>query len=319
MNGIIAITGATGFAGRHAAAELLAQGYAVRALARDPAAANLDTAITIIRGGLDNGEALDRLLEGAAAVVHLAGAITAVKPDDYFSVNAQGSAALAEAALRQGVKRFVHISSLAARVPSLSAYGASKRAGEDAISKLGGQLNTVIIRPPAVYGPGDRGTLPLIKELTRGIATIPAPRHARFSLIHVGDLARIIVRAIEGKEKGIHEVSDGTPGGYAWADLIGVAERERGGRVRTVFLPKPVPLGIAFAAGAISRFTGRPGMVNRGKVAELYHPDWVCRAGTLALSDPVTFDRGFPETLEWYRNAGWLPRKPEADTTRASN
>ena len=319
MNGIIAITGATGFAGRHAAAELLAQGYAVRALARDPAAANLDTAITIIRGGLDNGEALDRLLEGAAAVVHLAGAITALNPDDYFTVNAQGTAALAEAALRQQIKRFVHISSLAARVPSLSAYGASKRAGEDAISKLGGQLNTVIIRPPAVYGPGDRGTLPLIKELTRGIATIPAPRHARFSLIHVGDLARIIVRAIEGKEKGIHEVSDGTPGGYAWVDLIGVAELARGGRVRAVFLPKLIPSGIAFAAEAISRFTGRPGMVNRGKVAELYHPDWVCRAGTLALSDPVTFDRGFPETLEWYRNAGWLPRKPEADTTPASN
>jgi nucleoside-diphosphate-sugar epimerase len=319
MSGIIAITGATGFAGRHAVAELLAEGYEVRALVRDPATANLDQAIQTIRGDLENGAALDRLLEGAAAVVHLAGAITALTVQDYFKVNAHGTMALAEAALRQRVKRFVHISSLSARMPSLSPYGASKRAGEDAVAERGEELNAVIIRPPAVYGPGDRGTLPLIKELTRGIATIPGPPQARFSLIHAGDLARIIVRAIQGKEKNIHEVSDGTPGGYSWSHLLRVAALARGKKVRAIFLPKFIPAGIAVAAETISIFTGRPGMINRGKVAELYHSDWVCREGTMTVYDPVTFETGFPETLEWYRNAGWLPRVAAADTTNASN
>lgn len=316
MNKTIAITGATGFAGGHAVAELLRRGHAVRALVRNPAAARLPGAVTLVEGSLASEAALVSLVQGADAVVHLAGAIAAVTAEDFFKVNARGTTSLAAAAVRANVSRFIHVSSLAARQPALSPYGASKRAGEEAVLDLATKLNALILRPPAVYGPGDRATLPLLKALTQAVAVIPSRRESRFSLIHVADLARIIADAAVSDATGVFEVSDGREGGYGWGDLMAVASDARGAPVRPVFLPRPLPGAFAWAAEAVARFTGRPGLVNRGKIAELYHPDWVTRDGGLVLDEPITFAHGFPATLAWYRDAGWLPPAAGADTSR---
>lgn len=315
----IAITGATGFAGRHAVAELLARGHRLRALVRSPARAALPGTVEVVQGDLSDQEALARLVEGADAIVHLAGALTALDRADYFRINEQGTRGLALAAQAARIGRFVHISSLAAREPQLSGYAASKRAGEEAVLAHMAALNAILIRPPAVYGPGDRGTLPLIKELTRPVAAIPGPAEARFSLIHGRDLARLIARAVEGPEQGLHEVSDGKPGGYGWWDLIRTASAFRGGPIRPLFLPRAVPAAVASVAEGFARLTGKPGMINRGKIAELYHPDWVARAGGLPLADPTPFDAGFAETVTWYRAAGWLPPGRGTDTRTASS
>lgn len=319
MTRIIAITGATGFAGRHAVSELLTRGHALRALVRDPGKAGLAAGVETVKGDLADAAALARLVDGAHAVIHLAGALTARDREGYFSVNEQGTEALADAAGTAGVRRFVHISSLAAREPQLSGYAASKRAGEEAVVRRMHALNAIILRPPAVYGPGDRGTLPLIKELTRPLAAIPGLPQARFSLIHGRDLARLIARAVEGDLQGLHEVSDGKPGGYGWDDLIRAGSALRGSPVRPVYLPRALPAAVATVAEGFARLTGKPGMVNRGKIAELYHPDWVARDGALGLPEPIPFDEGFAETVTWYRNAGWLPRGRGTDTRTASS
>lgn len=311
MTILVAITGATGFAGRHGVDALLQRGYRLRALVRTPAKAELPAAVETVTGSLADHAAVKRLLDGTQAAVHFAGALAAFGREGFFGVNARGTAALAEAALAAGTGRFVYISSLAAREPQLSHYAASKRAAEEAVLRTA--LNALIVRPPAVYGPGDRGTLPLIRELTRPIAVIPGRPDARFSLIHAGDLARIVAAGIEGTEQGIHEVSDGRPGGYGWADLVGAASALRGSPIRALFLPRAVTAAVALAAEAAARLTGRPGLVNRGKIAELYHPDWVCRDGTLHLASPIDFEQGLAETVAWYRAAGWLPRSPAAD------
>ena len=316
---MIAITGATGFAGRYAVSELLLRGHTLRALARDPGKAGLAAGVETVKGDLADAAALARLVKGADAVIHLAGALTALDREGYFRVNEQGTEALANAAGTAGVRRFVHISSLAAREPQLSGYAASKRAGEEAVVRRMDALNAIILRPPAVYGPGDRGTLPLIKELTRPVAAIPGLPQARFSLIHARDLARLIAQAVEGEMRGLHEVSDGKPGGYGWADLIEAGSSFRGSPIRPVFLPRTVPSAVATIAEGFARLTGRPGMVNRGKIAELYHPDWVARDGGLTLTEPIPFDKGFAETVTWYRNAGWLPRGRGTDTRTASS
>lgn len=313
MTLLVAITGATGFAGRHAVAELLSRGHRLRALVRNPQGAGLPEAVERVKGDLADPGAVRQLMAGADAAVHLAGALAAFDREGYFSVNARGTETLVEAALSAGLGRFVHVSSLAAREPQLSHYGASKRAGEEAVARHGATLNAVILRPPAVYGPGDRGTLPLIRELTRPVAAIPGQRDARFSLIHAHDLARTIGTAIEGREQGIHEVSDGRNGGYGWPDLISAASALRGGPVRALFLPRAIPAAVAFGAEAWARLAGKPGLVNRGKIAELYHADWVCREGTLGLPDAIGFEKGFAETVAWYRDAGWLPRRLAAD------
>lgn len=319
MGRIIAITGATGFAGRQAAAELLAQGHRLRALVRQPESAGLDPAVELVKGDVADHAALARLAAGADTVVHLAGALAAADRRAYFAVNEDGTKALLAAAEKAGVRRFVHISSLAAREPQYSSYGASKRAGEEAVQTAMSALNAIVIRPPAVYGPGDKGTLPLIRELTKPVAAIPARREQRFSLIHVRDLARMIALAARNDLGGLHEVSDGRAGGYDWDALIAIASAERGRRIRPVFLPKGIPLAVALGAEALARFTGKPGLVNRGKIAELYHTDWVSREGTLGLTDPIPFRDGFAETVHWYRMAGWLPQRSAADRRPANS
>ena len=315
----IAITGATGFAGRHAVAELLKRGHRLLALARDPGRARLTGDVRIVAGDLGDAAALDALVRGADAVVHLAGAITALSRQDYFTVNELGTASIAAAAERAGVKRFVHVSSLAAREPQLSAYAASKRAAEQLLEAGAATLNAIILRPPVVYGPGDRGTLPLVAALTRPIAVIPGRPTARFSLIHVEDLARTIADAAVSKTRGCFELSDGTPQGYGWADLIAAARRVEGVSIRPVFLPRFVMAVIAAAAGGISRLTGKPGMVTPGKIAELYHGDWVARGPGLPLADAIGFEAGFARTVEWYRREGWLPPGRGPDRRRASH
>jgi len=114
-------------------------------------------------------------------------------------------------------------------------------------------------------------------------------------------------------------VSDGRAGGYGWPDLLAVASALRGSNIPPVFLPRAVPAAVAAVSDVVSRLRGKPSMINSGKIAELYFPDWVATPGGLALADPITFDRGFPETVIWYRQAGWLPQAPVADRRASSS
>lgn len=317
MSKTIAMTGATGFAGRHAVAEVLKRGHKVVALARNAARAGLPAEVKIIAGDLSSAAALEALMAGADSVIHLAGAISAIGRDGFFQVNAAGTEAAARAAAASGASRFIHISSLAAREPQLSHYGASKRAGEDLAARHVPAGKLLVIRPPVVYGPGDRATLPLLKALTGRTAIIPGHRASRFSLIHVQDLARLIADAAVGSTIGEVEVSDGRAGGYGWTDLADIAGRSQGHAVRVMFLPRPVPGAIAPLAEVLALITGKPGMVSRGKIAELYHRDWVVRGAGLTLADPITFEQGFTQTLHWYRTAGWLPAARRTDRSRS--
>jgi nucleoside-diphosphate-sugar epimerase len=318
MNRTVAITGATGFAGRHVAAELLRRGHRLVALARDPVRATLPSEVRVIAGDLGNPAALAALVTGADCVVHLAGAVTALGREGYFRVNAEGAETLAAAAARASVGRFIHVSSLAAREPLLSAYGASKRAGEEAVARHGAGMSLLVLRPPALYGPGDRATLPLLKALTGRIAVIPGRRDQRFSLLHVRDLARLIADAVTSESDGTFEVSDGRALGYDWSAIAAAAARVAGHPVRPFFLPRAVATGIAFCVEAMGHLSGRPGMLSRGKVAELYHGDWVARGPGPPLGRTLTFEEGFGETVAWYRQEGWLPRGGGADRSGAT-
>lgn len=316
MRKTIAVTGGTGFAGRHAVTELLKRGNRVVALARNPARADLPSAVEVIAGHLEDESALAELVRGADAVVHLAGVIAAARARYFFRYNTLPARTLAEAAASAGAKRFVFASSLAAREPQLSPYGASKRAAELELSKFDGRFQAVIFRAPAIYGPGDRATLPLFQQLTRSIAVVPGHRKQRFSLLYVKDFARMVADAVEGEAAGAFDLSDGRVGGYSWNDLIEVAEAAGQRKIRAIYLPKPVAAGAAFLAAGVAGLTGKAGMVNPGKVRELYHGDWVARERQFPFADASVFSQGFPETLAWYRAAGWLP--PGRDAGRSS-
>ncbi|MGI9414742.1 MAG: NAD-dependent epimerase/dehydratase family protein [Hyphomicrobiales bacterium] len=307
----VAITGATGFVGGHLIDRLIGNRLGVRLLVRTPENLNRDD-VDVVEGDLASPDALERLCEGADTVVHCAGRIAACSRAEFDEVNVAGTAALLAAARARGVRRFVHISSLAAREPSVSDYAASKRAGEVEVRGVEGDMSWIILRPPAVYGPGDRATLPLIKQLTQPIAFVPGSRNGRASLIHVRDLAAAIAHVVarDTLAQGIYELDDGKRDGYSWRELTMAAAKARGRKVRCVFLPKSMVKLAGHVEMAIARRRGRTPEVTPGKVSELYHPDWVCRHNLLQeRSDwvpAVGLSEGLQETTAWYRQEGWL-------------
>jgi nucleoside-diphosphate-sugar epimerase len=312
MKGLVAVTGGTGFIGGRIAGRLLRDGWRVRALARrsDPALA--EAGAEIVRGSLEDRSSLDALLDSAQAVIHCAGAITARCKAEFVRTNRDGTVNLAAALVAQpGPPRLLLMSSLAAREPGLSSYAASKRMGEDAVRELlDGKADFAIVRPPAVYGPGDRATLPIFRQINKGLLFVPAV-DARFSLLYVDDLAEIVAQLLQRPRWAgvVFEPDDGS-GGYGWADLARIASGRLDRRVRIVPVPWLALWLPAALGGLVSVGLRRAPMLTPGKLRELYHSDWVCRATGEALSPAgpprVTFDSGFATTLAWYMQRKWL-------------
>ncbi|WP_342641218.1 NAD-dependent epimerase/dehydratase family protein [Rhodoligotrophos ferricapiens] len=315
----LAVTGGSGFVGGHLIPHLLERGHSLRLLIRNPGRMVLPRAqqgtgeLNVIQGDLGDPRSLRELCDGADLVVHCAGLLAARHRSAFATVNIEGTARLVDAAIVSGVRRMILLSSLAAREPALSDYAWSKRGGEEALASAGSSLSWVVLRPPAVYGPGDRATLPLVEQLARRHSMIPACRTGRVSLIHVRDVVSAISHVIGNTavDREVCEIDDGKPGGYDWQEL----KRATGqGNGRCIFLPRMVMAAAAAASMLWSRLSGKPPMLSPGKVAELYHPDWVCR--TNRLSDltgwhpQVPFTQGFAETLDWYHQAGWLSAAP---------
>jgi len=281
----VALTGATGFVGRHILDRLLAAGYSVRVLVRTPAKLRIRAeGLEIVQGGLSDQGALRRLVADTASVIHCAGLTRGVSRTQFDAVNAAAAGRLASAARAAGVERFMLISSLAAREPGLSPYSASKRGGEEAVAASAEEVGVTILRPPAVYGPGDREMLTLFRMMARGIAPVFGSIDARFSLIHVADLADAVL-AWQSSGVTINdpvELDDGQPNGYGWPEVCEIVSSLTGRTVRPLRIPASLlalPAAFNTAAGILPGFDP---MFSLGKLRELRHPDWVCRNITAA-------------------------------------
>ncbi|MDT8369166.1 MAG: NAD-dependent epimerase/dehydratase family protein [Longimicrobiales bacterium] len=298
----IALTGATGFIGRRILARLTGRGISVRALTRRSAPATV-SGTTWIRGDLATPDALARLVEGSEGVIHCAGAVRGAGPADFDRVNLDGTRSVLTAAVRAGVDRFLLISSLAAREPDLSWYAASKHAAEELLeADAPSAMTHAVVRPPAVYGPGDREIAPLFGAMRRGWMPMVGAPGGRFSLLFVDDLAEAAAAWVEAAAPpgGVHELHDGTPGGYDWPGVARTAEEIWGRRIRIVRVP-PVVLDLVARANLVtSRWSGRAPMLTPPKLRELRHGDWSSRD-----------DATFRTALEW------APRLRLADALRA--
>jgi len=317
----IALTGATGFVGRAVIRHMAAAGIRPRLLLRRRVPELEALASGVVRGDLRDLEALTRLVEEADVLVHVGGLVAASRADEFHAVNAEATAALARAALGAGVERFLLVSSLAAREPELSPYAASKRAAEKALEEWAPDLRRCILRPPGVYGPGDRATLPIFQQLTSGVVAVPARRGARFSLIYVEDLARAITALARDFRAPAWDgaplpLDDGAPDGYGWEDLASIAGRTLGRSIRVLRLPPHLLAPVVLAGSAWGRLSRRPVMLSAGKLRELSWPDWVAGGQVERLPaegrPQVTFAEGFTCTLEWYEKHGWLKPRPTA-------
>ena len=277
MSRKVALTGASGFIGQTIAQRLCQAGMKVRALVRTskdiPGLHHPD--ISLIHGSLENTESLNRLLEGCTGIIHCAGAIRGSRKEDFVPTNVQGVSQLLTVCLSQpSPPRFVHLSSLAAREPSLSPYAWSKHEGERVIRQQAESLPWIILRPPAVYGPLDTALLPLFKLAKQGIGLQLGPQEGRFSLLHVQDLADLVVSCLEEHcpNSSVYEVDDGTPGGYSWESVFRLINPDM--KIRL-----PIPLKFLWLIGKsneiMARGFGYSPLFSTGKVTELRHQNWV--------------------------------------------
>jgi nucleoside-diphosphate-sugar epimerase len=304
----IAVTGATGFVGSHLVAALAARGWTLRLLVRrwSPLPPLAGVEAEIVWGGLDDENALRQLVAGVDAVVHAAGLIKARRPQDFTAVNRDGTARLAALAPETP---FVLLSSLAAREPELSSYAASKRAAEQVVAARPGPW--LVLRAPAVYGPGDRETLAYFRMVRRGFAPQPAVRGARLSLIHAADLAGALALAVEHPPApSVYEIDDGHEGGYRYSDMAHAAGLAVGRRERPIRIPRKILGAVAAANEIVGRLGGPVGILTAGKVNEIFHPDWIAHdrrfAGATNFVPRFDLASGFRDTILWYRAQNWL-------------
>lgn len=300
----LAVTGATGFVGAHLLRHALAARWNVRALTRSWKPP--EEGVTWIEGTLERSDALARLCEDSDAVIHIAGMINGPDRAAFERVNAGGTAAMIDAARSAGVKRFVHISSLSAREPDLSDYGWSKAKSERIVAASG--LQWTVIRPPAIYGPGDHETFELFKMARRGLVALPPG--GRFSVIHVDDLCRLILAVIDHDDATsmIIEPDDGVPDGWDHRDFA-IALGEAFGRKRT--------RTVAMRPGLMTMGARLDRLFRRGKakltpdrVRYFCHPDWVAatthQPPTSLWRPQIETRQGLKDTADWYRREGWL-------------
>lgn len=321
------LTGGTGFVGAHVARALCADGWSVRAAARDPAGRGAreigDPALEIVACDLSSEGTLAQAARGCDAIVHVAGLVKAASLEAYREVNARGTERLLAAARAASPEAlFVLVSSQAAAGPArdgvavqegdparpVSWYGISKREAEEAVMREW-KGPWIVLRPAVVYGPGDRGLLTLFAAAARGFLPVPA-RRARIQLIFAPRAGAAIARAaarpdLSGRAGFLCDPEPITIGALA-AELSRLPRRP----VRLVPVPDPV-LRLAGAFETLrERLTGRSRPFNADKAREILAGDWVCdpgpMLGDLGLPPAPPLEDSLEETWAWYLRQGWL-------------
>jgi nucleoside-diphosphate-sugar epimerase len=305
----IALTGATGFLGSHVLTALIQSGFKVKALTRKPQV-ELENVVWVI-GSLDNPESLDTLVDGADTLIHLAGLTKALSRDVFFDVNVKGSLSLFNAAAKANIQHIVHISSLAARKPELSHYGASKAGTELLLTARKWPFSWTILRPPAIYGPGDKEILKLFQATHFGILPAPGSKKNRFSMIHAADMAQAISALCDGSNKaGILEIDDGKTGGYTVADIAHALPESENKSLKKIALPFLLMAALGAANQLISSITRKPAMLTVSTARYLCHSDWTVREPRrfrhAQWMPHFDLKKGLDDTIEWYRKNGLL-------------
>ncbi len=349
------VTGANGFIGSHLVEWLQERGDHPIAMVRKTSnVANLEASGAEIRhGSLSNLDSLIAAMEGVDIVYHVAGITAAFTPEALREVNAAGTSRIFEAAskARNGPQRVVYVSSLEAAGPShhdlaraehhrpapFTWYGASKFGGEQAAWEAAqtlADLDVVIVRPPAVYGPRDQDMLQMIQSANWRLVARPGFRDTWMSAIHSHDLVRGIAlagdRGLALPKSPLDHVLSG--GGHDHHEELddkahpvgqGIYFFDDGGRhsiksfgheaaaalgKRAVTLPVPAALGWtgAFFAELFGRITGKAPAFNRDKHRASVASGWWCDSSRaraeLGFAPEFTLPEGLEHTVRWLRD-----------------
>ena len=320
------MTGATGYTGSRLLARLTAAGHAVRALARASSPRPPAPSLTWVEGDLREAAAAERLLDGCEAVVHVAAVYrTAGHPDSYYrEVNVGGTERLLEAAARRGVSRFVHTSTVgvhgdvksppadeSAPIAPGDVYQATKAEAEAralAFHRERG-LPVTVLRPGAIYGPGDTRLLKLFRAIARGRYAIVGSGRAFYHPVYVDDLLDAYLLALTHPAAVGESFIVAGPEYVSQRELAALIARHTGGRV----LPFRVPAAPIRLAGALVEAVcvplGLEPPLHRRRVdfwtkSRAFSIEKARRV--LGYAPRVGMDEGVARTARAYREAGWL-------------
>lgn len=320
------VTGASGFVGGRLRDALLADGWDVVALVRpgSPPAKRGRSAPVEYANVNSLAEAIGK--EKPELIFHVAGATKGVTEEDFDAGNRMPTENLLTAAQRAhpGVRRFVHVSSLAVFGPStrdepraerherrpVEHYGRSKLAAERVLETAGTEVPWTMIRPPTVYGPGDVDNFQLFRLASRGLNVFYGNRDRLMSFVYVDDLVRGMRAAADSDAtigKG-YFLCDGNP--VTWDEYQRHIVSASGRRARDIDLPEFLVDVSATFGELLTRFDNKPRLFNRQKAILGHQEAWTCRHDTarteFGYRPEVDLPEGVRRTFDWYRREGWL-------------
>jgi nucleoside-diphosphate-sugar epimerase len=335
----ITVTGGAGFIGKRLVERMLGLGHEVTCLVRNnPRKEALEKlGATLVPGDVTAPESLPKAVAGAEVVFHLAGVTKAFSRQEFFRVNVDGSRNVAQACAAQpNPPVLVQVSSLAAAGPApaerpsreadspcpVSRYGESKCKAEEAVLESAAKAPITIVRPPIVFGPGDRDALEWYRSVTKGVHIVPSLTERRYSLIHVDDLvtglwlaatrgSRAVGKAVtpEASNRGCYYIASGEMPTYAELGRLVAESLQRHG-VRVVRVPELVGWAVAAISETAARLRQKPAILNLDKLREATAGSWICDASRarseLGFEPGATLQQRLAETGRWYREAGWL-------------
>jgi nucleoside-diphosphate-sugar epimerase len=280
----------------------------------------------VVHGDCNDKASLGEAVKGVDQVFHLAGVTKAIEEKTYFEVNALGTENLIHACLENNprLKIFIYLSSQAAAGPCqnggkkkesdlcepVSAYGHSKRMGEEFALAHSHEIPLLILRPSAVYGPRDRDIYAFFKLLTKRIKPCLSGQDQHISLCYVQDIIQAILLAAEAQESSgeLFFLSDGHD--YRLEEIGDIFAQAMGITPVCIRLPEWMIFGIASFSEYLSKLSGKPPLLNKGKVEEMIQKNWVCditKAKILLGFEPqFKLLQGAKLTFEWYRKENWL-------------
>jgi nucleoside-diphosphate-sugar epimerase len=278
--------------------------------------------VTLINGDVTTAdEHLERAVRNVSAVFHLAGLTSAVDDDAYNRVNVEGTRNVVQAMQQHAPNALLlFASSLAAAGPArgrrplyevdepapVSPYGRSKLEAERIVEES--NLQYLIVRPPAVYGPRDPDILAAFRMAARGIAFRVGSEGQLLSMVHVEDLVRGMVQAIEREGTGRYYMTDGMI--HTWSAIMESISRAVGTTPRVIAIPQGVADFVSRTERLRASILGSKPLITPGRIIELTQANWTCD-DTLARLDigyepTISLPEGIRATADWYRQAGWL-------------
>lgn len=311
----VLVTGATGFVGSHVAEALVTAGHDVIVAVRSTSDRRWLVDLPVRQCALDLRESarLTDALAGVDAIAHVAGITRAASDAEYLQVNVEGTRALLSAAVAAGVRRFVLISSLAARgpdrpEPELSPYGHSKREAERVAAGFADSLDVVALRVAGVYGPRDTDFLLLFRMARHGILLLP-PRARRVQPVFATDVAELVARCVD-HHFGFGPWPVAEPRSYAWSELADHLSAALGRRVRALHAPVAAFLTAAAVSEVTARVVRRAAVLDRRRALDIARHSYTCDVSATERASGwwarVGLADGLAQTARWYRELGWL-------------